>query len=85
MTQGALFSFATAAARENADTNVRFNEVYLALRVEFDEDAAVHGVNSASEFAAVYEAVLEREDIKSSRVVVANAQDINDFKVVPKF
>lgn len=85
MTQGALFSFSTAAARENANTNVRFNEAYLALRVEFDEDAAAHGVTSASEYAAVYEAILEREDIRGSRVGVWEVEDIKDLKVVPKF
>lgn len=85
MTQGALFSFSTAAARENANTNVRFNEAYLALRVEFDEDAAVHGVTSASEYAAVYEAILEREDIRGARVGVKEVEDIKDLKAVPKF
>lgn len=85
MTQGALFSFSIAAARENANTNVRFNEAYLALRVEFDEDAAAHGVTSASEYAAVYEAILEREDIRGSRVGVWEVEDITDLKVVSKF
>lgn len=85
MTQGALFSFSIAAARENANTNVRFNEAYLALRVEFDEDAAAHGVTSASEYAAVYEAILEREDIRGARVGVKEVEDIKDLKVVSKF
>lgn len=85
MTQGALFSFSIVAARETADTNVRFNEAYLALRVEVDEDAAVHGVSSASEYAAVYEAILDREDIRGSRVGVWKVEDMKDLKVSPKF
>ncbi|KAL4941606.1 hypothetical protein BDV06DRAFT_194168 [Aspergillus oleicola] len=85
MAQGALFSFATAAARECAETSVRFNEVYLAFRVEVDEDAAKHGVTSASEFAPVYEAVLARPDISSARVLMNVVEDIEDIKFVSKF
>ncbi|KAF7671880.1 hypothetical protein GT037_010103 [Alternaria burnsii] len=47
MTQGALFTMSTAAARENEKTNVRFNEVYLCFRVEVDEQAEKHGVTCA--------------------------------------
>jgi NAD(P)-dependent dehydrogenase (short-subunit alcohol dehydrogenase family) len=85
MPQGALFSFATAASRENAETNVRFNEVYLCFRVEEDEGAAQHGVTSASEFASVYERLLERTDIRSSRVRVGTPDDIKDLKFARKF
>ncbi|OIW22620.1 NAD(P)-binding protein [Coniochaeta ligniaria NRRL 30616] len=85
MPQGALFSMATAACRENANTNVRFNEVYLAFRVEVDEDAAQHGVTSASEFASVYEQLLGRPDIRSSRVRVDSIGDLKELKFEKKF
>jgi hypothetical protein len=85
MPQGALFSMATAACRENADTNVRFNEVYLCFRVEVDDDAAQHGVTSASEFASVYEQLLERSDIRSSRVRVGTHDEIKSLKFESKF
>jgi hypothetical protein len=85
MSQGALFSFATAACRETAETNVRFNEVYLALRVEVDEDAKAHGVTSASEFAGVYETILDREEIRSSRVWVEKVEDLRNVRFTRKF
>ncbi|OPB46394.1 hypothetical protein A0O28_0065150 [Trichoderma guizhouense] len=85
ITQGPLFSMATAAARENEKTNVRVNEVYLMFRVEVDEDAAQHGVTSASEFAAVYEGILSNPEIRSSRVRVASPADIKDLKWAKKF
>ncbi|PNP57474.1 hypothetical protein THARTR1_02472 [Trichoderma harzianum] len=85
ITQGPLFSMATAAARENEKTNVRVNEVYLMFRVEYDEDAAKHGVISSSEFAAVYEGILSNPEIRSSRVRVASPADIKDLKWAKKF
>lgn len=85
MTQGPLFSMATAASRENAETNVRFNEIYLAMRVEVDEDARQHGVTTATEFAAVYEAIMSRSEIRSSRVRVMGPEDIKDLKYERKF
>lgn len=80
MTQGPLFSMATAASLENAETNVRFNEIYLAMRVEVDEAAKQHGVTSATEFAPLYEAILSRPEIRSSRVRVMGKGDIKDIK-----
>ncbi|KAK0757993.1 hypothetical protein N5P37_009289 [Trichoderma harzianum] len=85
ITQGPLFSMATAAARENEKTNVRVNEVYLMFRVEVDEDAAQHGVTSSSEFAAVYEGILSNPEIRSSRVRVASPADIKDLKWAKKY
>jgi hypothetical protein len=85
MGQGALFSMCTAASRENVDTSVRFNEIYLAFRVEVDEDAAQHGVTSSSEFASVYELLLARPDIRSSRVRVVSREDLKDLKHERKF
>ncbi|KAI1861036.1 hypothetical protein JX265_009655 [Neoarthrinium moseri] len=85
MTQGALFSMAAAAAVETKGTNVRFNEVYLAFRVEVDEDAAQHDYASrASDFAAVYEGLLARPDIQGARVNVFSEADFKELKVVQK-
>ncbi|KAJ7143125.1 hypothetical protein C8R43DRAFT_1015656 [Mycena crocata] len=85
MTQGSLFSMATAACRENEHTNVRFNEVYLGFRVEVDVLAAEHKVTSASEFASVYEGILANPEIRSSRVRVDSTDDIKDLKYKKKF
>lgn len=85
MTQGALFSMATAACRENAETNVRFNEVYLMFRVEVDRDAAQHGCTSASDFAIVYEGILANPEIRSSRVRVDTVDAIKKLKYERKF
>ncbi|KAK3676628.1 hypothetical protein LTR78_003402 [Recurvomyces mirabilis] len=84
MTQGALFPFCKAAARENEETNVRVNEVYLCYRVENDKDAVEHGVTKASDFANVYEMILDSPDVRSSRVCVENAdEDLKKLKVRP--
>ncbi|SMR64424.1 unnamed protein product [Zymoseptoria tritici ST99CH_3D1] len=85
MPQGALFSFATAASRENEATNVRFNEVYLAFRVEVDEQAVQHGVTKASDFAKVYEMVLADSSVRSSRVRVESVADIETLRCQKKF
>lgn len=66
----------TVGCRENAETNVRFNEIYLNMRVEVDEDAEKHGVTKASDFAKVYEQILSQQDVRSSRVSVLKRQDI---------
>ncbi|WPH02275.1 Hypothetical protein R9X50_00513100 [Acrodontium crateriforme] len=70
MTQGALFSFATAACVENAKTNVRFNEVCLWFRVEVDAQAEENGAVKATSFAKVYEGILADRSIRGSRVTV---------------
>jgi hypothetical protein len=75
---------ATAAARENAATNVRFNELYLALRVEVDDLAVLHGVSKSSEFAAAYEGILANPAIKGCRVSVLRREDFTDLKYKPK-
>ncbi|KAB5522183.1 hypothetical protein GE09DRAFT_977620 [Coniochaeta sp. 2T2.1] len=85
MPQGALFSMATAACRENEHSSVRVNEVYLAFRVEVDEDAAQHGVTSASEFASVYQLLLDNPKIRSSRVRVDTTDDMKVLKFERKF
>ncbi|KAK5688035.1 hypothetical protein LTS10_000013 [Elasticomyces elasticus] len=86
MTQGPLFSMATAAARENEKTNVRFNEIYLCYRVEVDSDAEQHSVTKASDFANVYEMVLDNADVRSSRVRVENdKEDLKELRFARKF
>lgn len=75
----------TAAMRENENTNVRFNEVFLAFRVERDEDATAHGVVKASDFANVYETILGDEKVKSSRVEVRSTEDMKTLKVAERY
>ncbi|KAI9709265.1 MAG: hypothetical protein M1820_003385 [Bogoriella megaspora] len=79
LTQGALYSMATVACRDNEQTNVRFNEVYLALRVEVDSSAERTGAAKASDFARSYETILARPDIRSSRISVRNQRDFTDL------
>ena len=83
--QGALFSMCVSAARENLETNVRFNELYLAFRVEVDEDAKLHGVVSASEFAKVYEAILAKEEVRSARVRLDDVKDMDVLRFERRF
>lgn len=85
MTQGALFPMATAAARENQSTNVRFNEIYLAYRVEVDEVAAQNGTTKASDFGNVFELILASPDVRSSRVRVDDLEDLKKLKYQKKF
>ncbi|KAH7268148.1 hypothetical protein MRS44_011567 [Fusarium solani] len=79
ISQGALFSLANVACRELADTNVRFNEVWLAFRVEHDVAAAKHGSIGSSAFAPHYEQILARPEISASRVRLAKPADITNF------
>ncbi|KAK4546475.1 hypothetical protein LTR36_002152 [Oleoguttula mirabilis] len=85
MPQGALFSMAIAAARENETTNVRFNEIYLSYRVEVDELAVQHGVTKASEFGKVYEMILADPKVRSSRVRVDHLEDLEKLKYQRRF
>ncbi len=80
ISQGALFSMATAACRALAGTHVRFNEVYLDRRTELDDVAALHGNMKASVFARVYEKILARPDLKGSRVLVFGEEDVDTIR-----
>ena len=85
MTQGALFSMGVAAELENRETNVRFNEMYLAFLVNVDEDAVKEeavkmGAIKASEFAKVYEGILARDEIKGSKVLLYGPDDIKTLR-----
>ena len=84
MTQGALYSLANVACLDNADTNVRFNEVYLGLFVMAGAAADQFGVMKSSEFATVYEKILSRPDIKGCRVRVCQPEDLTDLKFSKK-
>lgn len=53
MTQGALYSMANVACLDNADTNVRFNEIYLGLFVMTGAVADQFVVMKASELDVV--------------------------------
>ena len=68
------------ACKECLETNVRFNEVYLCMRVEADDDAAAHKVTSSSEFSKVYSQILDREDIRSTRISVFSPADFEELK-----
>ncbi|TKW54692.1 hypothetical protein CTA1_5614 [Colletotrichum tanaceti] len=90
VTQGALFSFAVAAARDNEKTNIRFNEVYLAYRVQFEVEpgkqtfAGLHMTTSKG-FAPLYEKLLDRTDIRSSRVKALSPEDVLELSHEKKF
>ena len=73
ISQGALFSMASLACRENEDTIVCFNEVYICSSVDFDsadEGNGVAGNIKVSDFARVYEGILTNKDIKACRVSI---------------
>lgn len=85
--QGALFSLANVACLENATTNIRFNEVYLCYRVDFDsvyEEKGPENRMKTSDFADVYVGILADEDIKACRVSVFSPQDVKDLKYKKK-
>lgn len=74
---------ANVACRENANTNIRFNEVYLCYRVDFDAVCEEKGSDNrikASDFALVYEGILANKDIRACRVSVYGPDDIRDLK-----
>ncbi|GKT86128.1 short-chain dehydrogenase reductase SDR [Colletotrichum tofieldiae] len=81
VTQGALFSFAIAAARQTEKTNVRFNEVYLAYRVQVEVEGGNQNWNgyhitTSESFAPLYEKILDQTDIKGTRVSANSPQDV---------
>ncbi|KAF7331843.1 putative short-chain dehydrogenase [Mycena kentingensis (nom. inval.)] len=83
--QGALFSFAAVVASEKIP--IRFNEVYLCCRVEYDsqcEGAENAWKLRASDFGRVYEALLANADIRDSRVTVKGLADVNELKYQKK-
>lgn len=76
-----------AAVLENAQTNIRVNEVYLKYRVDYDDVAETRTVGTsimASEFARVYEGILGREEIHGARVVVEGMGDVEELRLEGK-
>jgi hypothetical protein len=82
--QGALASLCAVGSRELAETNVRFNEVYLAFRVEYDENlqkgqSSIPGVDwsqigwaTASEFARHYNGILQNDNLRGMQINIMN-------------
>ncbi|KAK5163344.1 uncharacterized protein LTR77_010717 [Saxophila tyrrhenica] len=86
-TQGALVAMLNAAIFENQhrpNSQLRINEARLNIRVEVDAEAEKHGVMKASEYAKVYEGILEREEIEGSRVVVEGPGDVHELRAEKK-
>ena len=85
MTQGALYSMVNVACLDNADTNIRVNEIYLGFFVMADEAAAdQYGVMKSTEFAIAYEKILARPYIKGCRLMVCQPKDLTELRVVKK-
>lgn len=80
ITQGPLYSMANVACRDNAVRNIRFNEVYVAVRVEVDAVAGKSGSMKSSDFSSVYEMILARPEIDGCRVTVYGQEDLKDLK-----
>ncbi|KAF2224425.1 hypothetical protein BDZ85DRAFT_260949 [Elsinoe ampelina] len=80
ISQGALFSMATAGMNELKGSNVRMNEHYLALRVEVDSSAEKTGAVKASKFANSYRQLLDRPDISDCRVSIETEKDIDELR-----
>lgn len=83
ISQGPLYSLAAAAAFETAETNVRFNEVYLDLWVKTDI-SKFEGAMASSVFADNYVEVLSRTDVKSSRIFVTKESEVKNFRFEKK-
>jgi hypothetical protein len=75
---------ANVACLDNADTNVRFNEIYLGLFVMVDAAADQFGAMKASEFAIAYEKILARPDIKGCRLMVCKPEDLTELRLRKK-
>lgn len=87
MAQGALISLANVACLDNKTTNVRFNEVFLSYRVDFDSVCDVKGTDNrirVSDFANVYEGILTNKDIEACRVSIRGPDDVKDLKYKKK-
>ncbi|KAL7961888.1 hypothetical protein V8C34DRAFT_311743 [Trichoderma compactum] len=83
ISQGALFSLASVAFLENLKTNVRFNEVHLGYRVDYDSVVEEEGADNRmkfSEFAHVYEAILANQNSRGCRITVSGPEDVHQLK-----
>ena len=79
ISQGPGYSMANVACRDNEETNVRFNEVYVNCRIEVDSTAVQNGTMKVSDFSTVYEEILSWPEIKSCRVTVNGHEDLKDL------
>jgi hypothetical protein len=90
ISQGALFSMANVACLENEKTNIRFNEVYLAMRIDYDSVVDEKGSGGdwhrtkASDFAKVQEGIWANEEIRACRVSVLSPADIDTLNYKKK-
>ena len=84
MSQGALSAMINCACNENAKTNIRVNEAYLAARVEYDSEAEKNGTMKASEYAKVYEQILARPEIDGCAVIVMGKDDVEKLNFKKK-
>lgn len=87
ISQGALFSLAALGSRELEKTNIRFNEAYLDYRVEYDsqcEGEANAWKMKASDYAKVYEGILDNKNIRGCRVICENPADLQKLRFVKK-
>jgi len=90
MVQGALFSMANVACRENKTTNVRFNEVYLAFRVQIEDSATSpwgeRDVMSSSEFGKVYEQIMDGDgkEVRSCKFLLEELMDAEKLRFVQR-
>ncbi|KAL0934919.1 uncharacterized protein CTRU02_209510 [Colletotrichum truncatum] len=84
--QGALFTLANVGCRELAETNIRFNEVHLSFRVDYDSVAKQKGDGSvgSGKMAKHYENLLVRPDIKGARINLARPEDVNTLPFTKK-
>jgi hypothetical protein len=79
--QGALFALANVGCRELADTNIRFNEVHLNFRVDYDQVAREkRGSVGSSKLAEHYVNLMSRPEIRGSRI---NLVKVEDVKTLP--
>ncbi|KAA8645444.1 hypothetical protein EYZ11_010418 [Aspergillus tanneri] len=84
ITQGTLFSLANVACLDNADTNIRFNEIYLGWFVMASDAADPYGTMKSSAFAIAYERILALPDIKGCRVWVCQPEDLRELRFTKK-
>ena len=80
MSLSALFGMATAAIRELKDTNIRFNEVRLGMRVETDAAAETHGSHKSSKYANVLEKVLNSPEMRDGLIRVLEPDGLENWK-----
>lgn len=74
---------ASATAFEILNTNVRFNELYLNIRVDADSDATEHGAAKGPSLAKVYEAVFG-DNFRSQKIKVSTSDEISTLNLFPK-